>query len=75
MFNKHIFGFIRRSADPAVKPLVVLVNFADSAQLIGTYDIKQHDIAGPLTNLLTRKKIKLSYDTILIGPLEVMILQ
>jgi amylosucrase len=75
LYNKHCFGFVRRSNDPDVKPLIVLVNFADTAQLIGSYDLKQHDIQGPLTNLLTRRKIKLTYDTILIGPLEVMILQ
>lgn len=74
-FNKHIFGFIRRSADPEVKPLVALFNFADSAQLIGTHDIKQHGVDGRLTNLVTRRKIDLANETILIGPLEVIILQ
>jgi amylosucrase len=75
LFNKHVFAFIRRSPDPEVKPLVALFNFADTAQLIGTFDIKQHDINGKLTNLLTRKKIDLKNDTILIGPQEVILLQ
>ena len=75
LFNKHVFGFVRRSPDPEVKPLVALFNFGDTAQLIGTFDIKQHDINGKLTNLLTRKKIDLKNETILIGPQEVIILQ
>jgi len=75
LFNKHVFGFIRRSEDSESKPVIALFNFSEHEQLVGTYDIKQNQIDGIKTDLLQGRTINLAEETILLGPLECLVLQ
>jgi len=75
LFNKHVFGFIRRSEDDELNPIIALFNFSEENQLVGTYDIKQNQIYGSKTDLLQGKTINLDEETILLAPLEFLILQ
>jgi amylosucrase len=73
--NKHVFGFVRRAQDDEIKPVVALFNFSEHDQVVSTYDIKQNKINGSKTDIITGKTINLDEETILLGPLDFLILQ
>lgn len=75
MFNKHVFGFIRKLPNNELNPMIALFNFSDDKQVVGTHDIRANGTWGKKTELFQGKTVDLDFDTLLMGPYEFLILQ